>query len=132
MEPHIISLPCIGKEEEGFLTVVNPEDLPFPIKRVFWTCSTPVQVSRGRHAHHQSTMALIATKGSVNVFTISDNGKENYFNLSNFREALIIPPLCWHEMTYSADAVQLVLTDTAYLEKDYIRDKNEFLKIISK
>lgn len=132
MKPHIITLQCIGSNEEGFLTVANNLSLPFEVKRVFWTVATPQNVIRGKHAHRKTNMILIAAKGEITVTTIDENNNKNSFQLNKTNEGLFLPKLCWHEMTYSEDAVQLVMTDTEYEASDYIRDKSTFYNLIDK
>lgn len=122
----------IGKLEEGFLTIAEKHEISFDIKRVFWTVDTPVDTIRGRHAHHETAMILIAAKGKIKVATLSKNNKANQFTLQEYNQALFIPPMCWHEMSYSQDAVQIVLANTDYDENDYIRNKNQFIQLINK
>jgi len=130
--PHLISFSSKGNASEGHLHIVQEEILPFAIKRVFYTMDTPQGVSRGRHAHHETEMVLIAIKGMIEVKTIAPDGHEKTFTLANASEGLYLPRLCWHEMTYSSDAVQLVICSTVYHEADYIRDWHQFLSLQTK
>lgn len=132
MKPYIIPLQCIGSKEEGFLTVASNQSLPFLVKRVFWTVATPQNVVRGKHAHRQTNMILIAVAGEISVTTIDENNNKVSFLLNKSDEGLFLPKLCWHEMTYSAQAVQLVITDTEYEVSDYIRDISAFYNLIGK
>ncbi len=125
-EVHLISFPAKGNTAEGHLHIVHQELLPFNIKRVFYTMDTPMGVTRGRHAHHETEMVLIAIKGVIEVRTITIDGLDNTFMLTNASEGLYLPKLCWHEMKYSTDAVQLVICNTLYSETDYIRDWHQF------
>lgn len=45
------SISAKGKEEEGYLSIVSDQELPFEIKRVFWAYGTPEHEMRGKHAH---------------------------------------------------------------------------------
>jgi dTDP-4-dehydrorhamnose 3,5-epimerase-like enzyme len=125
-EVHLISFPVKGNGDEGHLHIVPEALLPFEIRRVFYTMDTPTGVTRGRHAHHETEMVLIAIKGIIEVRTITIGGHDNTFTLTNASEGLYLPKLCWHEMKYSTDAVQLVICNTLYNEADYIRDWNQF------
>nr|WP_262914196.1 FdtA/QdtA family cupin domain-containing protein [Portibacter lacus] len=119
-----------GKEEEGYLSIFeNQKVLPL-IKRVFWTYHTPKDVTRGKHAHLETEMILIAVAGSIDINTIDALGKKNEFQLSTPNQGLYIPKMCWHEMKYSIGAVQLVLSSTIYDEKDYIRSFSTFSDLI--
>ncbi|EFN7699156.1 WxcM-like domain-containing protein, partial [Escherichia coli] len=53
--------------------------------------------------------------------------------LQESSQGLLIEPLIWHEMyDFSDDCVLMVIADDFYNESDYIRDYNDFLKMISK
>ena len=123
----IISFKKIGKPSEGYLSVGESfGEVPFDIKRVFWTYFTPDSITRGRHTHHNTEMILIALSGIIEVTTESINGEKELFVLKNPNEGLYIPALAWHEMAYSHTAVQLVITNSLYDESDYIRSYEEF------
>ena len=118
-----------GYPEEGYLHVIERNRLPFKIKRVVYALETPQGVTRGRHAHHKTEMILIAVKGEIKIKTVTIEGHQNTFVLNQPNEGLYLPALCWHEMTYSEDAVQLVLCSTKYREADYIRDWEQFQRL---
>lgn len=123
---HIIPFSRKGRPEEGYLYIIEDEKIPFEIKRVFYTMDTPSGVTRGRHAHLETEMVLIAVQGEIVVKTITIDGDTKTFVLNNASEGLYLPRLCWHEMNYDEHAVQLVVCSTMYREDDYIRDWNQF------
>jgi dTDP-4-dehydrorhamnose 3,5-epimerase-like enzyme len=127
---HIIRFPVRGDQEEGHLHILESNGIPFDIKRVFYTADTPEGVIRGRHAHFETEMVLIALQGEIEVKTICHNGKEETFTLHSPGEGLYIPRLCWHQMNYSKDAIQLVVCSTDYQEADYIRDWQQFRSLM--
>jgi len=127
--PEIINFKKIGNPAEGYISIFqNGSDLPFEIKRCFWTYYTPQEIIRGHHAHHETEMILIAAAGKIIVQTEMPGGIKNEFILENPELGLFIPKLCWHTMQYSHNAVQLVLASTAYSEADYIRNYEDFNK----
>ena len=129
----IIPFKKIGGPSEGYLSVGESfGEVPFDIKRVFWTYFTPDSITRGRHTHYHTEMILIALSGIIEVSTESIDGEKAHFVLKNPNEGLYVPPLTWHEMAYSHTAVQLVLTNSLYDEKDYIRDYEEFKSMQTK
>ena len=74
--PHIIEFPKLGSTEIGYISVAeNQRNVPFEIKRVFWSYHTPDNVVRGRHAHHQTEMVLVATLGRIIVNTEMPNAE---------------------------------------------------------
>lgn len=130
--PYRIHFQQLGNAVEGFLTVAATAPngqwpgVPFEVRRVFWTHGTPADVTRGRHAHHATEMVLLALRGTVVLTTEMPDGTCAEFVLDRPDEGIYLPPLCWHEMRYSADALQLVLTSTHYDPADYIRDYQQF------
>lgn len=125
--PHIIEFPKLGSPDIGYISVAESQkNVPFDIKRVFWSYHTPDNVVRGRHAHHQTQMILIATLGRIIVNTEMPNGDLNVFSLESPSQGLYLPKYCWHTMQYSHIAVQLVLASELYAEKDYIRSYDDF------
>lgn len=130
--PHIIEFPKLGSTDIGYISVAeNQNNIPFDIKRVFWSYFTPDNVVRGRHAHHKTEMILIATLGRIIVNTEMPNGELNVFSLESPNQGLYLPKYCWHTMQYSHIAVQLVLASELYDEKDYIRSYDTFKSINS-
>jgi len=127
-KPYLIQFPKIGSPELGYISVAEVQkNIPFDIKRTFWTYYTPHHISRGRHAHYLTQQVLIAVNGIIKV-TTETNGKQEEFLLDNPHIGVYIPPNSWHTMEYSHNAVQLVFASTLYEEADYIRDYKEFLK----
>ena len=126
-KPHIIQFPKIGNSEIGFISIGEANKLiPFVIERVFWTYFTPQSLSRGRHAHRKTEQVLIAANGVINVSTELPDGTVQNFLLDNPDIGVYVPPNAWHVMNYSHAAVQLVMASSAYDEKDYIRDYDQF------
>jgi len=122
-EPKILPFQVRGSGAEGYLTVAAvQQDIPFVIRRVFWTYFTPQDISRGRHAHYKTEMVLVAVHGQIRLSAELLHGGSFDFVLDKPTEGLYLPPLCWHTMTYSRDAVQVVLASTDYDAADYIRD----------
>lgn len=129
-EPQIINFKRIGATTEGYISIAEVEQLvPFEIKRVFWTYFTPEEVVRGRHAHYETEMILVAVSGRIIVNTEMPDGKLNVFVLDKPDMGLFIPKLCWHTMQYSHNAIQIVLSSSIYNENDYIRSYFEFKHI---
>ncbi len=130
-KPYIIDFQTVGEIGEGFISIAEFEkSIPFEVKRVFWTYQTPDYIVRGRHAHFQTEMILIAVAGRIVVNTELSDGKLETFVLEKPSYGLYIPPKVWHTMQYYFNAVQLVFASTLYNENDYIRDYSEFQKLI--
>ena len=116
-------------DPRGNLTVAEQyKDIPFEIKRVYWTYDVPGE-TRGGHAHKKLYQLIVATSGSFTV--ILDNGKEKEtFLLNHPWQGLLIEPGIWRELEdFSSGAVCLVLASDLFDIDDYIYDYDEFKKI---
>lgn len=131
--PHLIEFDKIGNSAIGFISVTdNFSNVPFEIKRVYWTYFTPEEVERGRHAHFKTEQILIAVSGKIIVQIEFPGGNCEVYILDKPNLGLYVPPNCWHTMQYSHSSVQLVLSSTLYDEGDYIRDYKTFKKVYPK
>jgi hypothetical protein len=125
--PRVIELAPIGDASTGFLTVAELQrDIPFEVRRVFWTYGTPPDVTRGGHAHYRTRTVLVAVSGKIVVSTELVDGASLEFVLDTPSRGLYLPPLCWRTMKYTASAVQIAFESTDYSEEDYIFSMDEF------
>lgn len=116
----LISLASYGKEEMGYLIPLD-EDIPFEVKRFFYLTDVPKQVSRGRHAYHQTKQVLICVSGEVKV-KCQEEERDAIYQLYDNKQALYLEPHVWREAyDFSERAVLLVLSSKEYSEEDYIR-----------
>lgn len=123
----IIQLPKIADPTRGNLTVVEQmHNIPFDIKRVYWTYDVPSGECRGGHAHKALYQVIVAMSGSFKV--VLDNGHETKEVLLNHPwEGLVITPGIWRTLEdFSSGAVCMVLASELYDEEDYIREYDEF------
>src|SRR5688572_26666204 len=125
-KPYIINFPKIGDSAQGYISIAENENLPFEVKRIYWTYFTPESVQRGGHAHYQLQQILVAVSGSITIdIELSDGTKNNYI-LSKPNEGLYIPKMSWRNMQYSHNAVQMCIASMVYEEEDYIRNYELF------
>lgn len=126
--PYLIDFKGIGESSIGFISVAeNQKQVPFDIRRVYWTYYTPESIIRGRHAHKITEQLLVAVAGKITVYTQSpDSEKEEVFVLDTPSKGLYLPPCIWHTMQYSHNSVQLVLASHEYTADDYIRNFVDF------
>ena len=120
-----------GDEKIGFLSFFESnKDIPFEIKRIYYTYNVPVNTKRGMHAHKELNQVLWCPYGEIEV--ILDNGREkkNYL-LNSPDKALLVGKGIWREMLWKKEnSVLCVAASEYYDENDYIRDYNEFLKYV--
>lgn len=120
----------------GTLTPIQfgPKDneIPFVVKKTLITQGMKESDVRGDHTHHKMRQVLIVITGECDVEL--DSGKEKLtITLSKLSEGLLLEPYLWHKMkNFKKNTILLVLADTVYDEKDYIRDYEEFKKLIQK
>jgi len=125
--PRVIEFPSIGDASTGILTVAALyRDIPFAVRRVFWTYGTPPDVTRGRHAHYRTETVLVAVSGKIIVSTEFPGGELEKFTLDSPARGLYLPPLCWRTMRYTASAVQVTFESEDYSDEDYIRSLDDF------
>ncbi|MFY7846118.1 sugar 3,4-ketoisomerase [Chryseobacterium gambrini] len=125
--PHIIHFSKIGSQDLGYITVAEEQkNVPFEIKRVYWTYYTPQDVIRGGHAHKDLQQIIFAVSGTIEFNTLDMEGNNETFILDTPSKGLYIPKLIWRDIKFSHSAVLLCLASELYDEKDYFRDFDEF------
>ena len=128
----IINFKDLG-DERGKLVVIagGGVDIPFDIKRVFYIYGSDSDIIRGKHANRNSEFVLVNVAGKSKVM-ITDGYDKKIVELSKPMEAVYIPKMIWKEMyDFSEDSVLLVLSNTHYDGKEYIRDFEEYRKIMN-
>lgn len=123
-----IELPKISNPSGNITPVEGLNNVPFDIKRVFYTYDIPGGESRGAHAHKRCHQFLIAASGSYEVF-LDDGVNKRTVLLNRPFYGLHIPPGIWAaEQGFSSGSICLVLASLPYEEDDYIRKYDDFLK----
>ena len=123
----IIRLPQ-EEDPRGSLTYIyENQQVPFPIRRVFYIYDVPAGKDRGAHAHRECWQFIIAASGALEVY-ISDGENEKTYTLNRPYQGLLIPPGIWaQEREFSSGALCLVLASHEYSEADYIRSYSDYL-----
>jgi hypothetical protein len=132
MDAEIIKLPKI-EDPRGNLTFIEQEiHIPFEIKRAYWIFDVPGGQIRGGHAFKEQREFIVALSGSFDVGT--HNGiREERFHLNRSYYGLYVPNNLWRFMdNFSTNSVALVLSSTFFTEEDYIRNFEEFKKLIER
>jgi dTDP-4-dehydrorhamnose 3,5-epimerase-like enzyme len=118
-------------DSRGDLVVGHFEDeIPFRPKRFFTVFNVPGTDVRGEHAHISCHQFLMCVKGSVKA-TVDDGKTQKHVVLDRPNLGVYMPPMTWGiQSHYSSDAVLLVFTSDAYDAEDYIRNYDDFLKMV--
>lgn len=128
-EPHFLIFDKIGSPNLGYISVAeNHENIPFDIKRTYWTYYTPQDVIRGGHAHLELEQVIVAVSGTITFTTEDLHGNKSEFILDSPNKGLYIPNKIWRDIKFSHNAVLLCLASEKYTEDDYIRNYNDFIK----
>jgi dTDP-4-dehydrorhamnose 3,5-epimerase-like enzyme len=126
-QPHIIEFAKIGGSNLGYISVAEEyKNVPFEIKRVYWTYFTPNDVVRGGHAHKSLKQLIFAVSGVITFTTEDTQSKKETFVLDNPNKGLYFPEKIWRDIQFSHNAVLLCLASEVYEEEDYIRDYEAF------
>lgn len=123
----IIELPRIENRAGNITPFQGRVNVPFDIKRVFYSYDIPGGEARGAHAHKECHQFLVAASGSFEV--VLDDGRNKRTVLLNRPfYGLHVPPGIWaSEQGFSSGSICLVLASECYTEEDYIRDYDEFI-----
>lgn len=124
------NLPSV-RDIRGNLSVGEfAHDLPFMPKRYFLVFDVPSANVRGQHSHKTCKQFLVCVKGSCSVMVDDGKIRQEYL-LDRPNLGFYIPPMVWGvQYKYSVDAVLLVFASEYYDKDDYIRDYDEFQKLV--
>ncbi len=111
-------------DPRGNLTFLQfPQQIPFEIKRVFWTYNVPGGETRGGHAYHSQEEVIIALSGSFDVVITDKYGNQVTIHLNRGYEGLYLPPKTWrHLENFSTNSVSLHVSSNVFSEEEYIRE----------
>lgn len=124
--------PPHGDDRGQLVAIEAMKDLPFEIKRVYYIYDTLPGVRRGFHAHLNLQQILLCVNGSCKIHL--DNGTDTAeVTLDKPNEGLYISNDMWREMyDFTPGTVLLVLASEYYDEADYIRNYEDFIKMLQK
>jgi hypothetical protein len=125
-----IELPKIHDLRGNLTFIEYPSQIPFEIKRVFWTYNVPGGEIRGGHAYRTQKEVIIALSGSFDVIITDHDGTTQKIHLSRGYEGLYLPPNTWrHLENFSTNTVSLHLSNSIFDVKDYIIDFEQFVNL---
>lgn len=114
----------------SLIALENLKEIPFEVKRIYYIYDTKPDFPRGAHAHKELEQVLIMMDGSCEL--VLNDGKDIKNIILNRPDVgLFIGKNIWREMkNFSYGAKLLVLASDFYNEKEYIRNYDEFLRIV--
>ena len=120
-------------DKRGHLVIAEGmKDIPFEIKRIFYIYGSDKDVVRGKHANRESEFVLINVAGTSKVKVMDGKGNEAVYSLNRPHTGIYLPRMIWKEMyDFSSDSVLLCLASTHYDASEYIRNYDDYLKIVN-
>lgn len=111
----------------GLVIAEATKEVPFDIKRVFYSFNIPDKKSRGAHAHRSCKQFLIAPTGSF-IVEVDDGFRKKRILMDDPLNGLYVPPGVWaSELEFEPSAICLVFASELYDESDYIRSYEDYL-----
>lgn len=96
-------------------------------RRVFCTADLTLGEIRGSHAHRKQTQLLFVIQGEFRI-TFENSSEKGVVLLNNHSDGIEIPIMTWSTQTPTKNhSVLMVFASDIYVERDYIRDYDEFL-----
>lgn len=124
------TFPPHGDERGQLVAIEAMKDLPFEVKRVYYIYDTLPDVRRGFHAHRNLQQILVCVSGSCRIH-LDDGTDTAEVLLDKPTEGLYISNNMWREMyDFTPGAVLLVLASEHYDEADYVRNYDDFIKMV--
>lgn len=124
-----INFPSIGDNRGSLVAMETMDKISFNVKRVYFIFDTQKNVSRGFHAHKDLQQVAVCVSGKCRM-TLDDGKKREDVWLDSPNKGIFIDKYIWREMhDFSIDCILLVLASDHYLESDYIRSYDQFLRI---
>ncbi len=126
MEHKNLDFPKISDPRGNLSFIEFPKQIPFEIKRVFWTYNVLGGETRGGHAYRNQEEVIIALSGSLDVVITNRDGRQKIIRLSRANEGLYLPPMTWrHIENFSTNSVSLHISSQVFSDEDYIRNFND-------
>ena len=128
----ILQFADLGDGRGKLVVIEGGVAVPFDIQRVFYIYESDSTVVRGQHANRESEFVLINVSGQSKV-RITDGKEECIVALDKPMMGVYIPKMMWKDMyDFSPDSVLLVLASTHYNGEEYIRNYDDYLKVMQK
>ena len=126
----LINIPKIIEHRGNLSFIEGKNHIPFEIMRVYYLYDVPGGADRGSHAHKKLQQFLVSVSGSFDVDLDDGKGKKR-IHLNRPYYGLYISSMVWRKLdNFSSGSVCMVLASAYYDEVDYIRDYEEFLKLV--
>ena len=110
----------------GTLTALEGDELPFPVRRIFYMHRVPQGGERDAHAHRYTQQCLIAVSGAFTV-DLSNGAATATYVLDDPNRGLYLPVMTLaHLRDFLPGTVALALCDTLYNPAQVVRSWDEY------
>lgn len=122
----------LGDQRGKLVVIEGGISIPFNIQRVFYIYGSDSKVIRGKHANKKSEFVLINVAGHCKI-RVTNGYEESIINLNRPMMGIYVPKMIWKDMyEFSTDSILLVLASTHYDADEYIKNYEDYLRIIKK
>ena len=130
MNYKLFDMEVFGDERGKLVSLEGNKNIPFDIERVYYIYDTLPEQARGQHAHQELEQVIIAIDGACQ-FVLDDGETRETVWLNRPDIGLYIGKNMWREMRHFSYGCKLmILASTYYDEKEYIRDYEEFKRLL--
>ncbi len=128
-KPYVFEFNTFGTEENGILSIIEGENnLPFPIKRVYWISKVPEKETRGHHAHIENKQVLVCLSGGITITLKDQQNNTTSFTLLPSNKGLFVPNMLWKEIKFNnPNSILLALASKEFVDSDYIKSWEDFI-----
>ncbi|WP_096027559.1 sugar 3,4-ketoisomerase [Campylobacter lanienae] len=131
MDYKILNFNAKNDNRGCLIALENLKEIPFKIQRIYYIYDTNPDFPRGAHAHKELEQVLIMMDGSCEI-VLNDGKHSKSITLNRPDIGLFIGKNMWREMrNFSYGAKLLVLASDYYDDSEYIRDYDEFLRMVN-
>lgn len=117
------------RDLNGTLRVYQGSSIGFAAVRTFLVHGVRDGL-RGGHAHKGCSQLLVAVNGRVTVTFESETGSGT-LTLESPDQSVLLPPMTWAtQFFHGPESILMVICDLDYDESDYVRDHEEFLRLL--
>lgn len=125
----IIDFDIHGDNRGNLVALSENQEIPFEIKRIYYTWDMPKEAIRGGHAHRSLDEVMVCLHGSCDF--VLDDGKEKItVTLDRPNKGLYVEAKLWRDFrNFSPNCVVILIASDYFHPEDHIKDYNEFLKL---
>lgn len=130
----IVELQFFDDFPDGSLAIGQVrKEIPFEIKRFFYIKNLfNKKAIRGKHAHIKTEQYIFCLSGKFTL-NLDDGKNKQTLIMDSPYWGVRLGKMLWHSMkNFSQDCIILVVADDYFKEEDYIRNYDEFLKLLKK